>query len=265
MYQEIKQMAQRALSRLNNVLGRGVLKGFTYGKRSKAQISLFDEEKYDDIEFAQDFGFMSYPPCDKNTELVVAFLRGQRDNGTVLRSFNRPLSPLANSNITLKEGECIYYNKVANCYIYLQQDGTITLKSQKKIENVVLNNLIKIDGDTGLVTIIGKDEVKVKIYDNDQTPFRTGTSTVGQALSQNKVIQVDLNKDGNIKIQTPNLVTIDSPNTCITGNLKVKGDMIDNTVTNTNNVRNMRTIYDNHVHPGVAVGAASTLQTTQTM
>ena len=169
MWIEVRQMAQRALNRLNNVLSRGKLNTLTTGKTNTANVSILNDETYDGIEFANDWGFMSYPPCDGNTELVMGFLRGQRDNGTVLRSFNRKFNPVA-SGITLIEGECILYNKVTNCYIHMKQDGSIHIKSA---------TLISIDAPS--VTMTGNLSVAGDILDStnlSNTDTARGTRTI---------------------------------------------------------------------------------------
>lgn len=191
MYQEIKQMAQRALSRLNNVLCRGVLNSITTGKVPTANVSLLDKETYEGIEFAQEWGFISSPPVDGNTELLVGFLGGQRDQGTVLKSFNRK-SP--STKLTLQEGEAALYNKVTNTYVLLKADGTIEIKS-----------------------------------------------------------------DASISINTPEVK--------MTGKLSVDGDIIDNKTgahANTHTIRDMRDIFNAHVHSGVSVGGANTQASTTT-
>ncbi|HJY23695.1 MAG TPA: phage baseplate assembly protein [Hanamia sp.] len=186
---DFTQMARRAINRLNNILCRGILTGVKPAKTPTASVTLFNDEKYDGIEFAQDFGFISYPPDDGQTEVLVAFLGGQRDHGTILKAFNKQKA----LNLPLEKGECAIYNKVTNTYILLKADGTI---------------LIKTDADEG--------------------------------------------------------VKIEAEKVTITGDLFVNGDIIDNTETNNNTVKDMRDIYNEHVHGGVAPGGAETLATTDT-
>lgn len=154
MYAEVKQMAQRALTRLNNVLCRGILTSVTPGKRT-AKVSLLNDETYDDIEFVQDWGFISYPPTDGSTELLVSFIRGQRDQGSVTRSFNRKFPP---TNLTLAEGEAALYNKVTGTYVHLKADGKVIVKSATEVKI-----------DTPLVTLTGNLSVAGNILDNSAT------------------------------------------------------------------------------------------------
>jgi phage baseplate assembly protein V len=146
MLTEIRQMAQRAISRLNNVLCRGILNTVTTGKRPTAKVSLLDDETYDGIEFYQDFGFICRPPEDGTTELLVGFLGGQRDQGVVLKSFNRTKSFKALNNIDLEEGEVAFWNKVAGNYIHLKANGDML------IQHHVAGTFIKILND-GSITV----------------------------------------------------------------------------------------------------------------
>jgi phage gp45-like len=212
MYQEITQMAKRALNRLNNILCRGVLNTITQANVPTANISLFNEETYEGVEFSHDFGFISYPPCDGNTELIVAFLRGERDNGTILKAFNRKYSLKQNSSINLLEGECAVYNKISGNYLLFKQDGSILLQHN------IAGSFIKINADGSMVV---------------------------SSTSKN--------------------ITFDSPTCTFTGNVIVDGDVLDNATgshINTNNIRAQRSIFNNHVHPGVTIGPGNTAVTT---
>jgi phage baseplate assembly protein gpV len=54
-------------------------------------------------------------------------------------------------------------------------------------------------------------------------------------------------------------------NVVVTGNITASGDILDTSGTNSNTVKDLRTIYDSHVHPGIMVGGGNTEETTQTM
>lgn len=75
----------------------------------------------------------------------------------------------------------------------------------------------------------------------------------------NFIIDANMVVNGNI-VQTGNINQ--------TGNITTSGDILDNASgphVNTNTVRDMRDIYDSHVHPGVVIGVDDTMETTQTM
>ncbi len=209
---EISQMAQRAISRLNNVLCRGILDSVTSGKRPTAKVSLLSSETYDGIEFNNDWGFICCPPQDGNTELLLAFIGGQRDQGSVLKSFNRAKSFKALNNIDLADGESAIYNKVAGNYIYLKANGEMLIKHN------VSGTFIKILAD-GSITISATDQS----------------------------------------------VTIDAPEVTLTGNLTVNGDILDNSGINSNTVKDMRDIYNEHDHGGVSPGGSDTDDPNQSM
>lgn len=157
MLEKIAMIARKALTSVNNVMCRGVLNSIStttqnYTRIPLANVTNFDNETIDKLEFAQDWGFMSSPPVDGSTELIMAFLRGQRDQGFVLKSFNR-LNP--STKPVLSEGECCLYNKVNGCNIILKQDGS-----------VVVNSTVGVTFNTPLVTMIGSLSVDGDIIDN---------------------------------------------------------------------------------------------------
>jgi len=232
MYQEIKQMAARALTRLNNVLCRGILDKVTTGKVPTAKRQLLADETYDAIEFAQDWGFISSPPDDGTTELIVAFLRGQRDQGTVLKSFNRTFSLKNGSNIDLLPGETALYNKVSGNYFIFKADGSILLQHHT-------GTYFKINDDNSML-----------LQHHVSGSF------------------IKMNTDGTITLSsTSQSITIDSPQVTLTGNLTVDGDVLDNATgahVNAHTVRDMRTIFNAHVHSGVAAGGANSAAPTTT-
>lgn len=159
MIQEIKQTAKRAMTLINNMLCRGILKEVTAAKTPTAKVTLLDGETYDGIEFAQDFGFISNPPADGKTETISIFFGGQRDHGTILKAFNKDKSfKNLNPDVTLEQGECAIYNKIANTYILMKADGSILIKSDTKLR--VEAPLVEMTGD---LTVTGD------ILDNDET------------------------------------------------------------------------------------------------
>lgn len=161
MLTDVMQMAKRAISRLNNILCRGILKGVVPAKTPTATVTLFDKETYAGIEFAQDFGLISYPPDDGKTEVLVAFIGGQRDSGTILKAFNKEkVATLP----TLQKGETIVYNGVANTYIHLKADGTILIKTQA-------TEGVKIEAPK--LTLTGDLFVQGDILDNSGTNTNT--------------------------------------------------------------------------------------------
>lgn len=150
--QEISQWAKKALSRIRNILSRGILTNVTQSKTPTAKVQLLDDEIYDGIEFAQDFGFISYPPIDGTTEIISAFIGGVREHGTILKAFNKTKSfKVVNPNVTLASGDVVLYNTITDTYIYLKADGTIKIKSATSITldapSVVITGNLTVDGD----------------------------------------------------------------------------------------------------------------------
>lgn len=220
------QLAKKAITKINNTLCRGVLNSITSGNVPTANVSGFDAETIDGIEFAQEWGFISSPPVDGNTELLMAFIRGHRDHGTILKSFNRTYSFKKLTGIDLIEGETVIYCKKANNYIYLKQDGTILINHH-----------------TG-----------TKLQFNDDNSFEIDHAIAGTFLK--------FNTDGSITISsTSKSITLDTPTVHMTGNLTVDKDILDSAAaptSNTDNVRGMRGIFNAHVHSGVSTGAGNT-------
>jgi phage baseplate assembly protein V len=112
----------RALKRLaNNILARGEIKSIRNGKTATAQIGLMEGEVYDGIEYPQDYGFVSVPPS--GSEAIVAFFGGNRDHGTILKTFNKAQAP-----ITLAPGEAALYNS-SGSMIHAKSNGDISIQT----------------------------------------------------------------------------------------------------------------------------------------
>lgn len=144
--------------RISNIFARGKLLKLTPGKVPTAKVGLFANEIYDGLEFPQTFGFICYPPV--NSEILAAFLGGNRDHGTILGIINRDLVP-----DTLEEGEVMLYHafdasikldkdskiiiKNANATVTVNTDGTITIDSP----TVTFTGDIVVDGTINGITI----------------------------------------------------------------------------------------------------------------
>lgn len=134
--QAIKQMAEKALSRIRNILSRGTLTGLAVVPPNKttmtAVVTLFSQETYSGIEYPDQYGFSSFPPLDGNTEVIAGFFGGARDHGTVLKAFNRkamanlPFLPLA-------QGEAALWNALTGSYVLMKADGSIHMKSTTSV------------------------------------------------------------------------------------------------------------------------------------
>lgn len=130
------------IRKLNNTFSRGKMLELTPGKAATAKVSLLADEIFDGLEFAQQYGFISSPPVD--SEILAAFLGGNRDHGTILNAFKRDLIPddLEEGDVCIygKNGERIMIDATgnmlinnANVDIIIASDGAITISTTEAI------------------------------------------------------------------------------------------------------------------------------------
>ena len=86
----------------------------------------------------------------------------------------------------------------------------------------------------------------------------------GESCIYNKVsgTRIYLRKNGDVEIKSDSKIAITTPLVTMSGHLEVKGDIRDKVDTNSHNIRQMRDIFNDHVHGGVLPGGGLTLEPT---
>lgn len=163
MYQDIKDL-QRGL---DNILSRGVIKRYDSSRKTaRMQTSLYADEVRSDIEHPQEFGFASAP--HEGAETMVAFFGGNRDAGTVLKTFDKRYHPTG-----LAPGETKIYTSDGT-YIHLQANGNVSITAGTKITitspNVEITGNLAVHGDiTDHSTGSGKSMLQMRTIYNSHT------------------------------------------------------------------------------------------------
>lgn len=130
------------------------------------------------------------------------------------------------------------------------------------------------DGDMVLVHFMEGDFstgfIGSKIFNSIDVPINPAPPAGETWMIHKTGTYLKFNNDGTVA-----LLTLDSnghktnfninSNVVITGNLTVSGNVLDNSGTNTNTVKDMRTIYDSHTHGGVSPGPSNTASPNQPM
>lgn len=99
-----------------------------------------------------------------------------------------------------------------------------------------------------IFNVLGDEANRTAIVDSPRNRFKTkpGEVAVGNYISKAKIHFL---QDGSVLLDVPNgEVTINTTRVTMTGDLRVKGDIIDRYETNSNNLGGMRTIYNTHTH-----------------
>lgn len=117
------------------LIGRAILEAVNNSEKTqKIQITGLSGETITDAERFQEYGFESYPAAD--SEAVIAFLNGNRDQGIVLCVHDRRYRPT-----DLSEGESRMYTKSSN-KITLKANGSIEIEDKN-------GHIVKLDS-TGI-------------------------------------------------------------------------------------------------------------------
>lgn len=119
------------------------------------------------------------------------------------------------------------------------------------------NNAIIIDpkiGDIGIASFCDRDISTVKSTSNTAPPASKRKHDFSDAIYLHSIIagaptQYIQFTDSGINVVSPQKVTVIAPEVDMTTSLlKVTGDIIDNSATNTNSIAQMRSLYNTHVH-----------------
>lgn len=99
------------------------------------------------------------------------------------------------------------------------------------------------------------------IFDKRYVPddLEEGESCIYNTVAGTRIY---LRKNGDVEIKSGTKIKMDTPLVQLTGRLEADGDIRDNVPTNNHTVKDMRDIFNDHVHPGVFPGAADTQKTT---
>lgn len=106
MFDVINRMLIPIRKKIFLLIGRAILTAVdNSGEYMKIQVTALNNETITDLEKIDEYGFSSNPPVD-NTEIIVAFINGNRDQGLALKAHNRENRPT-----DLSEGEVRVYDK----------------------------------------------------------------------------------------------------------------------------------------------------------
>jgi phage baseplate assembly protein V len=115
--EQMQQINEMVMNRVNNMFARGKIEKVTNGKTAKAKITMLSDEVYDGIEMPQQFGRQANPPV--GSEVLVFFHGGNRDHGSIIATFNKE-----HSVIDLEEGESVQFD-VSGSKILCKADGSV--------------------------------------------------------------------------------------------------------------------------------------------
>lgn len=149
---------------VRRIVGRGVISG-VYGAENgngySVDVSLPGGETHSKTPFIQQYGIASKP--NKESEVVVLFPGGARDNGVVVASMGDP------SKIPdLQVGEVAVFSEFGQTLI-LKNDGSIQIRP-KDGKNVVVDSPLDVTGDVSVGGSVSID----KTLDVTQSVTATG-------------------------------------------------------------------------------------------
>ena len=105
------------------LIGRAILTAVdNSGKTMRIQVTGLNGETISDIEKIDNYGFSSSPPVDGKTEVLIAFVNGNRDQGLAIHAHHRDSKPT-----DLNEGEVRIYDD--NGFQITLTDAGIEIKS----------------------------------------------------------------------------------------------------------------------------------------
>lgn len=138
MTREIAGKFRSLTGKIFLLIGRGILKNIDNSTKTQTiQVTALDGEVITGVERLQDFGFESFPPIE-DTEVLLVFPNGNRDNGIAIRLHNREKRPK-----TLNPGESIMYDSDGNT-ILLKNGNVIEIKTgPTALEKTILGETLK--------------------------------------------------------------------------------------------------------------------------
>lgn len=120
------------------IIGRAVIRSIKSDNGLKADIALIAGEKHSGVPFFQHYGITSKP--NKDSEAVVLFIGGSRDNGICIASQGDP------SKIpSVEDGEVCLFSEFGQ-KILLKKDGSIVL-TPKSGQKYRIESDVEVTGD----------------------------------------------------------------------------------------------------------------------
>lgn len=139
--------------RIGNMVARATVSAAdSSGKIQKLQLRLLADERKDNIEHFEPFGFTSKPL--PGAEAVALFLDGDRSNGIVVVVADRRYRLVG-----LQDGEAALHDAYGN-KVHLHKDGTMEVVASLKVQ--ITSPLVTMSGNlqvAGDVTVQGKADV----------------------------------------------------------------------------------------------------------
>jgi len=131
-------MANPITQKIANLLARGAVTLVDASKKLQTlQVSLLDNEAKDTVDHLEPYGFTSNPPV--GSEVLVAFVDGDRSHGVVLCASDRRFRPL-----NLLPGELALFDQWAHFIKFTQTgiviNGNVTITGNVATTGTLQNN-----------------------------------------------------------------------------------------------------------------------------
>jgi phage baseplate assembly protein V len=134
MKHDFERMTNKIKTKIFSIFGRGIVKLIKASQGTQTvQVVGLNGENITDVERMEEYGFTSFP--EEDSEAVMAFLNGNRDEGVVLCINDRRYRPK-----DLSKGDVVVYSK-SGSKIMLKSNGNIEVESTG---DIILNT-----GDAG--------------------------------------------------------------------------------------------------------------------
>jgi phage baseplate assembly protein V len=146
------------------MIGRAILTAVKNSEKTmKIQVTGLKDETITDVERPQNYGFESYPDPDGDTESVIAFINGNRDQGIALVVADRDERPT-----DLSVGEVRLYSKNGN-KITMESNGDISIEATSG--KVIIDADDNVTIDTGNEIVLNSGTDYAVAYDDLKTAF----------------------------------------------------------------------------------------------
>ena len=115
---DVKKILMPIKQKIFLLIGRAILQAIDVTKKTTTiQVTGLANETISDVEKIDEFGFSSNPPIDGDSEVVIVFVNGNRDQGLALKVHHKSTKPT-----DLSEGDTRIYDNFGN-QITLTSDG----------------------------------------------------------------------------------------------------------------------------------------------
>lgn len=110
MLEEVNKLLAGVRRKIFLLIGRAILTAVDASKKTTTiQVTGLSGETITGVEKIDEYGFASNPPVDDSSEVVIAFINGNRDQGLALKVHHRDSKP-----IDLSSGEVRVYDNNDN-------------------------------------------------------------------------------------------------------------------------------------------------------